>query len=147
VNFIEHLWLFRIFMARELGVSVRREPVLLVQIPGSQSLRSDLAFVDWDNGRDLYVDVVGTTPQGRSYRSSFVPRGAVGRVGALKAASCQGSLLEYSCGPLHVIPSGAFPWTPTICLSACRGTDAQEGIECPMVGLRRQMGRSRAWLL
>jgi hypothetical protein len=95
-------WLFR--MAREFGVSVWREPALSAQIPGSDSQRPDLVLVDWDNGRDLYVDVVGTSPLTRSYRSSFVPWGAVGRVAALKAASHRDTL----------------PWQPPRVLSKLR---------------------------
>jgi hypothetical protein len=36
-------------------------------------------FYDWEHGRDLYVDVVGSSPLAVSYRENFVPGGAVER--------------------------------------------------------------------
>eukprot|EP00884_Botryococcus_braunii_P008369 jgi/Botrbrau1/17533/Bobra.0529s0003.1 len=35
------------------------EPPLPVWVVGSETRRPDLVFLDWDGGRDLYVDVVG----------------------------------------------------------------------------------------
>jgi hypothetical protein len=69
--------LFRI--GKEVEVVVTREPPLPVRVVGFEASRPDLLFVDWDGGRDLYVDVVGTSPLAASYWAGggdFVPGGA-----------------------------------------------------------------------
>jgi hypothetical protein len=76
--------LFR--MAKELQVMVGREPQFPVQAPGLEARWPDLVFFDWDNGRDIYVDVVGSSPLAQSYRECYVPGGAVVRAGAHKMA-------------------------------------------------------------
>ena len=65
--------LFR--MSKELEISVRREPPLPVQMVGCEARRPDLLFPDWDQGRDFFFDVVGTSPLAQTYRGSFVPGG------------------------------------------------------------------------
>jgi hypothetical protein len=74
--------LFRI--AKKLGVSVGREPQFPIQAPGMEARRPDLVLFGWDNGRDLYLDVVGSSPLALSYRESYEPGGAVVRAAAHK---------------------------------------------------------------
>eukprot|EP00884_Botryococcus_braunii_P021482 jgi/Botrbrau1/8017/Bobra.384_2s0039.1 len=69
--------LFRI--GKEVEAVVTREPPLPVRVVGFETRRPDLVFLDWDGGRDLYVDVVGTSPLAASYLAGggeFVPGGA-----------------------------------------------------------------------
>lgn len=66
-------------MARELALAVHWEPRFPTPVFGSISRRPDLVFRDWDNGRDLYVDVVGSSPPAGSYRSAFMSGGAAVR--------------------------------------------------------------------
>eukprot|EP00884_Botryococcus_braunii_P012645 jgi/Botrbrau1/21381/Bobra.0216s0003.1 len=49
--------LFRI--GKDLEAVVTREPPLPLRAVGFEARRPDLLFLDWDGGRDLYVDVVG----------------------------------------------------------------------------------------
>lgn len=44
-----------------------------VQVPGVESRRTDFMMLDWEHGRDIYIDVVGTFPLARSHRAGFVP--------------------------------------------------------------------------
>eukprot|EP00884_Botryococcus_braunii_P009844 jgi/Botrbrau1/18861/Bobra.177_2s0021.1 len=48
--------LFRI--GKEMEAVVTREPPFPVRVVGFETRRPDLVFLDWDGGRDLYVDVV-----------------------------------------------------------------------------------------
>ena len=48
-------------IARELGVRVEREPHFPVRVPGAEGRRPDIVFRDWEEGRDLFVDVVGSS--------------------------------------------------------------------------------------
>ena len=73
-------------VAKELQLMVGREPQFPVQAPGLEARRPDLVLFDWDNGRDLYVDVVGSSPLAQSYREYYVPGGAVTRAAAHKMA-------------------------------------------------------------
>ena len=66
-------------IGRELSLPVGREPSFPVQVPGLETRRADLVIRDWEHGRDLFVDVVGTSPLARSYRAGFVPGGAVAK--------------------------------------------------------------------
>jgi hypothetical protein len=52
---------------KEVGTVVVREPPLPVRVPGFEARRPDLMFQDWEGGRDLYIDVVGTSPLAPSY--------------------------------------------------------------------------------
>jgi hypothetical protein len=87
--------LFRI--GKEVEVVVTREPPLPVRVVGFEARRPDLLFVDWDGGRDLYVDVVGTSPLAASYWAGggdFVPGGAATRAAGGKVASYREVLLR-----------------------------------------------------
>eukprot|EP00884_Botryococcus_braunii_P023541 jgi/Botrbrau1/9871/Bobra.0080s0006.1 len=80
--------LFRI--GKEVEAMVTREPPLPVRVLGFEARRPDLMFADWDGGRDLYVDVVGTSPLAASYWTGggdFVPSGTAARAAAGKLAS------------------------------------------------------------
>eukprot|EP00884_Botryococcus_braunii_P007583 jgi/Botrbrau1/16826/Bobra.150_2s0051.1 len=80
--------LFRI--GKEVEAVVTREPPLPVRFVGFETRRPDLVFLDWDGGRDLYVDVVGTSPLAASNLAgggAFVPGGAAARAAAGKLAS------------------------------------------------------------
>jgi hypothetical protein len=71
-------------------VVVTLEPPLPVRVVGFASRRPDLVFQDWDGGRDLYIDVVGTSPLAAAYWAGgegFVPSGAAARAAAGKLAS------------------------------------------------------------
>jgi hypothetical protein len=70
---------------------VGREPQFLFQAPGMEARRPDLVFFDWDNGRDLYVFVVGSSPLALSYRECYVPGGAGVRAAAHKVALSAGA--------------------------------------------------------
>eukprot|EP00884_Botryococcus_braunii_P013457 jgi/Botrbrau1/22111/Bobra.0206s0037.1 len=93
--------LFRI--GKEVEAAVNREPPLPVRVLGFETRRPDLVFLDWVGGRDLYVDVVGTSPLAASYWAGggeFVPGGAAARAAAGKLASCREVLLRQ---PPHVV--------------------------------------------
>eukprot|EP00884_Botryococcus_braunii_P022923 jgi/Botrbrau1/9314/Bobra.0111s0038.1 len=80
--------LFR--MGKEVEAVVIREPSLPVRVPGFEARRPDLMFQDWEGGRDLYIDVVGTSPLAQSYGrggAGFVPGEAAARAAAGKLAS------------------------------------------------------------
>eukprot|EP00884_Botryococcus_braunii_P016635 jgi/Botrbrau1/3655/Bobra.0204s0045.1 len=65
-------------MAKELQLQVRKEPPLPVQVLGLSTRPPDLVVPDWDNGRDLFLDVVGTSPLPSSYGGDFSPPGGGG---------------------------------------------------------------------
>jgi hypothetical protein len=71
-------------MGKEVQVLVGREPQFRVQIWGMETRGPDLVFYDWEQGRDLYVDVVRSSPLALSYRENFVPRRAVERAASHK---------------------------------------------------------------
>jgi hypothetical protein len=77
--------LFRI--ARELGVRVEREPHFPVRVPGAEGRRPDIVLRDWDEGRDLFVDVVGSSPLAVSHREAFVPGGSLTKAVTRKGVS------------------------------------------------------------
>jgi hypothetical protein len=79
------VWDCLLRMATELLLPIGKEPPLPVQVLGLSTRRPDLVVRDWDNGRDLYLDVVGTSPLALSYRESFTPGGA--RAAAQKVVS------------------------------------------------------------
>eukprot|EP00884_Botryococcus_braunii_P009078 jgi/Botrbrau1/18171/Bobra.53_1s0039.1 len=73
------------WMGKEVETMVVREPPLPVRVLGFEARRPDLMFQDWEGGRDLYIDVVGTSPLSPSYS-----RGGAGVVlgaGAARAAA------------------------------------------------------------
>eukprot|EP00884_Botryococcus_braunii_P011270 jgi/Botrbrau1/20143/Bobra.0173s0045.1 len=87
--------LFRI--GKEVEAVVTWEPPLPVRVVGFETRRPDLVFLDWDGGRDLYVDVVGTSPLAASYWAGgweFVPGGGAARAAAGKLASYREVLLR-----------------------------------------------------
>lgn len=97
-----------------LGVSGQRELMLPVPVPCFEPRRADLLIGEWDYDRDLYVDVVGTSPWAGSYWAHFEPRGAVERTAALMMTSYREVLLhqhprvlfrpfaDYTFGGLHI---------------------------------------------
>eukprot|EP00884_Botryococcus_braunii_P006632 jgi/Botrbrau1/15970/Bobra.0294s0008.1 len=87
--------LFRV--GKEVETVVVREPPLPVRVLGFEARRPDLMFQDWEGGRDLYIDVVGTSPLPPSYGrggARFVPGGAGARAAAGKLASDREILLR-----------------------------------------------------
>jgi hypothetical protein len=74
-------------MARGLGLDVQREPHFPVRVPGFEGRRPDLLFKDWEQGRDLFVDVVGSSPLAASNLGGFVPGGAASRAVLRKESS------------------------------------------------------------
>jgi hypothetical protein len=67
--------LFRI--CKELGMAVEREPSFPVRVPGAEGRRPDLLLKDWEGGKDLYIDVVGSSPLAVSSQKGFEPGGGV----------------------------------------------------------------------
>jgi hypothetical protein len=51
--------LFRI--CKELGLDVVREPSFQVRGWGAEGRRPDLLLKDWEGGKDLFVDIVGSS--------------------------------------------------------------------------------------
>eukprot|EP00884_Botryococcus_braunii_P021563 jgi/Botrbrau1/8090/Bobra.0230s0015.1 len=99
--------LFRV--GKEVEAVVTREPPLPVRVVGFETRRPDLVFLDWDGGRDLYVDVVGTSPLAASHLAgggAFLPGGAAARAAAGKLASYRevssDSPPESFSAPLHL---------------------------------------------
>eukprot|EP00884_Botryococcus_braunii_P008718 jgi/Botrbrau1/17848/Bobra.0127s0088.1 len=79
--------LFRV--GKEIEAVVVRKPSLPVRVLGFAAHRLDLMFQDWEGGRDLYIDVVGTSPLAPSYGcggAGFLPGGAAVRAAAGKLA-------------------------------------------------------------
>jgi hypothetical protein len=66
--------LFRIW--KELGIAVERERSFPVRGPGTEGRRPDLLLKDWENGKDLYIDVLGSSPLAVSNMRGFEPGGA-----------------------------------------------------------------------
>jgi hypothetical protein len=84
-------------MGKDVEAVVTREPPLPVRVVGFEMRRPDLVFLDWDGGRDLYVDVVGISPLAASYLAGggdFVAGGAAARAAAGKLASYREVLLR-----------------------------------------------------
>lgn len=74
-------------LAKDLGLDVAREPHFPVRVPGAEGRRPDLVFREWEGGRDLYLDVVGSSPLSATNVVGFVPGGAYDRAVARKEAS------------------------------------------------------------
>ena len=55
---------------------------------------------DWEHGRDLFIDVVGSSPLARSYRAGFVPGGAVAKAALHKLVAYR---VVLRCQPPRVI--------------------------------------------
>jgi hypothetical protein len=51
--------LFR--LGKGMGLDVVREPHFPVRVPGAEGRRPDLLFQNWEDGRDLFTDVVGSS--------------------------------------------------------------------------------------
>ena len=58
---------------------VTREPPFPTPVPGHERRRADLRLHGWEEGRDLYVDVVGSSPLTVANLQHFVPGGAATR--------------------------------------------------------------------
>jgi hypothetical protein len=58
---------------------VTREPAFPTPVPGQERRRADLRLHAWEEGRDLYVDVVGSSPLTAANLQHFVPGGAAMR--------------------------------------------------------------------
>jgi hypothetical protein len=82
-----------------VGKEVVREPPFPFRVLGfeARARRPDLMFQDWEGGRDLYIDVVGTSPLEPSYgrgAAGFLPGGAGAWAAAGKLASYRAVLLR-----------------------------------------------------
>jgi hypothetical protein len=65
--------LFRI--CKELGIAVEREPSFPVRVPGAEGRRPDLLLKVWEGGKDLYIDVMGSSSLAVSNMRGFEPGG------------------------------------------------------------------------
>ena len=63
---------------------VTREPAFPTPVPGHERRRADRRLHAWEEGRDLYVDVVGSSPLTVANLQHFVPGGAATRAAADK---------------------------------------------------------------
>jgi hypothetical protein len=55
---------------------VTREPAFPTPVPGQERRRADLCLNAWEEGRDLYIDIVGSSPLTTVNLQHFVPGGA-----------------------------------------------------------------------
>jgi hypothetical protein len=78
-------FLFR--LGRELQLRVEREPQFPVRVEGAEGRRADLVIYDWEGGKDLHIDVVGSSPLSMSSREAFVPGKAMQKGVARKLVS------------------------------------------------------------
>jgi hypothetical protein len=62
-------------MAKELGLDVVRETHFPIHVPGAEGRRPDLLLKEWEGGRDLYLDVVGSSPLAGTNVGAFAPSG------------------------------------------------------------------------
>jgi hypothetical protein len=58
---------------------VTREPAFPTPVPGQERRRADLRLHAWEEGRDLYIDIVGSSPLTVANLLHFVPGGAAVR--------------------------------------------------------------------
>ena len=58
---------------------VTREPAFPTPVPGQERRRADLRLHAWEEGRDLYIDIVGSSPLTTANLQHFVPGGAAER--------------------------------------------------------------------
>jgi hypothetical protein len=58
---------------------VTREPAFPTPVPGQERRRADLRLHAWEEGRDLYIDIVGSSPLTVANLLHFVPGGAAAR--------------------------------------------------------------------
>jgi hypothetical protein len=58
---------------------VTREPTFPTPVPGQERRRADLRLHAWEDGRDLYIDIVGSSPLTVANLQHFVPGGAAMR--------------------------------------------------------------------
>lgn len=58
---------------------VTREPAFPTPVPGQERRRADLRLHAWEEGRDLYIDIVGSSPLTAANLQHFVPGGAAVR--------------------------------------------------------------------
>jgi hypothetical protein len=80
-----------------------------------EARRPDLVFFDRGNGRDLFVNVVGSSPLALSYRECYVPGGAVVRAAAHKVAFSRQVLAHQPPGwcsslSLLTVSGASTPW-------------------------------------
>jgi hypothetical protein len=61
------------------GQRVTREPAFPTPVPGQERRRADLRLHAWEEGRDLYIDIVGSSPLTVANLLHFVPGGAAAR--------------------------------------------------------------------
>lgn len=80
-------------MGRRLGLDVEREPHFPVRVPGAEGRRPDLIFKNWVEGKDLYVDIAGSSPLCLSNLACFSAGGAASKAVARKEASYRNILL------------------------------------------------------
>lgn len=65
---------------------VTREPSFPTPVPGQERRRADLRLHAWEEGRDLYLDIVGTSPLTVANLQHFRPGGAAVRAAEDKQA-------------------------------------------------------------
>jgi len=58
---------------------VTREPSFPTPVPGQERRRADLRLHAWEDGRDLFLDIVGSSPLTTANLQNFVPGGAAER--------------------------------------------------------------------
>jgi hypothetical protein len=58
-----------------MGLNVVREPSFQVRVPGTEGRRPDLLLREWEGGKDLFVDVVGSSSLAASNLGRSVPGG------------------------------------------------------------------------
>jgi hypothetical protein len=58
---------------------VTREPAFPTPVPGQERRRADFRLHAWEEGRDLYIDIVGSSPLTVANLLHFVPGGAAAR--------------------------------------------------------------------
>eukprot|EP00884_Botryococcus_braunii_P013276 jgi/Botrbrau1/2194/Bobra.101_2s0025.1 len=63
---------------------VTREPAFPTPVPGQERRRADLRLHAWEEGRDLYIDIVGSSPLTVANLLHFVPGGATARAAQAK---------------------------------------------------------------
>ena len=65
---------------------VTREPAFPTPVPGQERRRADLRLHAWEEGRDLYLDIVGSSPLTVANLQHFRPGGAAVRAAEDKQA-------------------------------------------------------------
>lgn len=89
-------------------MEVERKPHIPVQVPGAKGCRPDLPFRNWEEGKDLLVDVAGCSPLCVSNVHGFIVGGAALKAVARKKASYRHILLAMAQPPSVAYKTFAF---------------------------------------